>query len=191
MAAIGARFPMFAPFEGLEPDAALPKYGEKIVLGRLVKAEVTITNAKGEFYADDVLAEQIEEFASGAVAMETDDMEPKVANIIYGAAYDEETNELTFKGDDVIPYGGLCYIKTLRRKGTAIFKGYYYPKVKAAIGNDSAATRGNSITFGTTPIPFTVFQSNEGTWKQMAEHPTFAEAKAWCDEKLAKAQPAV
>ena len=189
MAAIGARFPMFAPFEGLEPDAALPKYGEKILLGRLVKADVTVTNAKGEFYADDVLAEQIEEFASAAIAMETDDMEPKVANTIYGAAYDEETKALTFKGDDVIPFGGLCYIKSLRRKGVAVFRGYYYPKVKAAIGNDSAATRGNSITFGTTPIPFTVFQCNEGTWKEMAEFPDFAAAKTWCEGKLAKSPP--
>lgn len=184
MAAIGARYPLFAPFSGEEPEAALPKYGEKVVLGKLVKADVTITNAKGELYADDVLAESVEEFASGTVAMETDDMTLEVGKVIYGATLDEEEKTLTNKGDDVIPYGGLTYVKNIRRKGVPVFKGYFFPKVKASIGNDNAATKGSAITFGTTPVTFTVFQSNEGTWRQMAEFATFAEAKAWCEGKF-------
>lgn len=185
MASIAAKKPTFAPFTGAQPAAALPKYGTSIVMGKLVKADVTVTNTKGELYADDALSETVEEFSSAAIAMETDDMKDDVAVAVYGATLDSESEELTFNGNDAIPYGGLTYYKTLRRNGEAVFKGYYYPKVKAAIGNDSAATKGSSITFGTTPISFTVFQCETGAWRVTKEFDTEAACVTWIATKLA------
>ena len=41
-------------------------------LAGLVKADLSITLASGQLYADDQLAESVDEFVSGSVAMETD-----------------------------------------------------------------------------------------------------------------------
>lgn len=74
MAQFGAKRPIFAPTK-TTPDGALPTYDyEKVVtVGKLVKADLTVTNASGELYADDALAEKVDMFASGSLALETDD----------------------------------------------------------------------------------------------------------------------
>ena len=74
MASFGANYPCFCPVAA-EPENARPTYkGEPVQIGRLVKADLSVTLATGELYADNVLAESVAEFASGSIAMETDDM---------------------------------------------------------------------------------------------------------------------
>ena len=190
MAQFGAQYPCFAPFSGDEPAAALPTYGGKVVLGKLVSAKLTINLASGELYADDELAEQVSEFASGTLALETDDMTDDVAAAVYGAtkaATPSTDKSVTYSKADSPPLGGLAYYKVLMRIGTKIYKGYYYPKTKAALGNDNAQTRGNNITFGTTSTTFTIFSCNTGAWRITEELTTEAAAKEWVNNKLGEA----
>ena len=188
MAQFGAKYPCFAPFKGVEPADKLPAYEAKVVIGRLVAANLTVNLASGELYADDALTEQLSEFASGSIAMETDDMLDDVAATVYGATATE--GKVTYNKGDVAPYGGLAYYKTLMRDGKKYFKGCFYPKVRAALGNDNAQTRGNSITFGTTSTAFTVLAANTGDWRITETFESEAEAKAWVDTQLTTA-PAV
>ena len=84
MASFGAKNPYFCKVKE-EPDGKLPVYdGEPVKIGRLVKADLSITMASGKLYADDELAESVEEFASGSLAMETDDIIDSVASVVYG-----------------------------------------------------------------------------------------------------------
>lgn len=184
MANFGAKYPVFAPISGTETATALPTYGTKTTLGKLVSANLTVNLASGEQYADDELCEQVSEFISGTLAMETNDMTDEVAAVVYGATLDEETSELTYKGADAIPMGGLAYYKVLQRDGTRMYKGYYYPKVKAALGNDSAQTKSNSITFGNTSTTFTIFDHAYGGWRITKEFTKESDAKTWVDTKL-------
>ena len=111
MAQFGAQYPCFAPFSGDEPAAALPTYGDKVVLGKLVSANLTINLASGELYADDELAEQVSEFASGTLALETDDMTDDVAAAVYGAtkaASPSSDKSVTYSKADAQPLGGLA-----------------------------------------------------------------------------------
>lgn len=56
--------------------------------------------------------------------------------------------------------------------------------MNAILGNDSAATKGSSITFGTSTTTFTVFRCNSGAWRIRKEFSSEADVIAWCDEKL-------
>ena len=147
MAQFGAKRPIFAPTK-TTPDNALPTYDyEKVVtVGKLVKADLTVTNASGELYADDALAEKVDMFASGSLALETDDKTDEVHAAIHGATKDTQSSEVTDSDGDVAPRGGLCYYKVIIRGGVRYFKGVFHPLVKAILGNDSAATKGSSIT---------------------------------------------
>ena len=165
MANFGAKYPCFAPFKGVEPTNALPKYDAKVVVGKLVSANLTVN------------------LASGTIAMETDDMLDDVAAVVYGATAAEK--KVTYNKGDTAPYGGLGYFKTLMRDGAKYYKGYFYPKVRAALGNDNAQTRGSSITFGTSNTTFTVFAPNTGDWRITETFDSEAEARAWVDEQLA------
>lgn len=187
MAQFGAKRPRWAPVAS-QPDAALPTYTANVVtLGKLVKADLSVTNASGELYADDALAERVDMFASGSLALETDDMTDENAAAIYGASVDDTTDETTYKDSDNAPYGGITYYKVLMRNGVKIYKGVFLPLVKAALGNDNAATKGNSITFGTTSTAFTVFRCNSAAWrvtKEFTGATAEADCIAWCDDKL-------
>ncbi len=188
MAQFGARYIKFNPIKE-QPENALPVYMDQdpVQVGRLVKADLTVNMASGELYADDELAESMSEFSSATLAAETDDMVDEVASVVYGCEVVDKT--VHYKYGDTPPEGGLAYFKTLVRKGEKSFKGVFYPRAKAALGNDSAQTRGNSITFGTTATTFTIFSCNSGDWRLTEEFATEAEAKAWVDAKLGKAAP--
>ena len=182
MASFGAKQPYFAKIKE-EPDAALPVYeGEPVKIGQLVKADLSLTMASGKLYADDELAESAEEFISGSIAMETDDILDEVASAVYGAEVKEK--RVVYNTGDNPPPGGLTYYKKLMRRGKIVYKGYFYPRVKAALGNDTAQTKTDSITFGTNSTTFTVFACENGDWRLTEELATEAEAVAWVKEQF-------
>ena len=182
MASFGAKNPYFAPIES-EPEGTLPVYkGEPVKIGRLVKADLTLTMASGKLYADDELAESAEEFDSGSIAMETDDILDTVASVIYGATVKEKT--VVYNTSDNPPPGGLAYYKKLMRHGKLVFKGLFFPRVKAALGNDAAQTKADSITFGTSTTNFTVSNANNGDWRFTEEFETEDAALAWVKAML-------
>ena len=171
MAEFGANYPCFKPEN---KDAG-------VVLGKLVGADLTVNMASGELYADDSLAEQLSEFSSGSIAMETDDMTDENASVVYGCTVKEK--EVIYNKGDTAPRGCLGYYKVLMRNGKRFFKGYFYPLVRAALGNDSAKTRGNSITFTTASTTFTVFADDNGNWRMTTTCETADEVKKWIEDK--------
>lgn len=183
MASFGAKYPTFCPVAE-EPEGALPVYkGDPVRIGRLIKADLTVNLASGKIYGDDELAESVDEFSSGSIAMETDDMEDPVAAVVYGCKVEGKT--VRYNVNDDPPPGGLVYIKKLMRRKRVLYKGFYYPLVKAALGNDTAQTKTDSITFGTNNTTFTVFTCKSGDWRITEEFPTEPEAIAWIKKKLA------
>ena len=187
MASFGARYPYFCPVAE-EPEGARPTYsGQPIRIGRLVKADLTLTMASGQLHADDQLAESVDEFVSGSVAMETDDMTDEVAAVVYGTTVEDGTVHYNVADDP--PKGGYGYLKKLMRNKKTLYKAYFYPLVKAVLGNDSAATKSNSITFGTTTTTFTIFACESGDWRDTHEAATEAEALAWLKAQFGAAAP--
>lgn len=170
MAAFGANYPCFQPHGG-----------QGVVVGKLVSANLTANMANGEQYADDGVAEQASEFISGSIAMETDDMTDQVASVVYGAKVEDGT--VIYNKDDLAPLGKLAYYKSMRRNGKNYYKTYLYPQARAAVGNDSAQTKGNSITFQTAQTAFTVFPDENGDWRKTKTFEDQASARAWCAQQ--------
>lgn len=183
MASFGAKYPYFNPVAE-EPEGKLPVYKdqEPVRVGRLVKADLTVNLASGKLFADDGLAESVEEFSSGSIAMETDDMEDPVAGVVYGCTV--EGKMVRYNVGDDPPAGGLAYFKKLMRRKKVLYKGYFYPLVKAALGNDTAQTKTDSITFGTNNTTFTVFACETGDWRFTEEFKTEPEAIDWIKKQL-------
>lgn len=188
MASFGAKYPHFSKIKE-EPEGSLPVYeGSPLRIGRLVKADLSVTMASGTLYAEDELAESAEEFISGSIAMETDDILDTVASVIYGAEVKEK--RVVYNSGNNPPPGGLAYYKKLMRRGKLVYKGYYYPRVKAALGNDTAQSKADSITFGTSTTNFTVFAANNGDWRHTEEFDKEADVRAWVTAQLSPAPAA-
>ncbi len=185
MAKIGCKYPCFAPFSGAEPALALPNYSSGIVLGGLVEANLTVNLATGDQYADDKLSESVSEFSSGSLAMSINDMVYAKESVVFGSTITDD--EIADSVNDAAPYGGLAYYKALQREGVKYYEGYFYPKVRASIGNDSIKTKSNSITLQGVSISFTIFQPNVGDWRYRKTFDTEAAAKAWVESKVSVA----
>jgi len=170
MAKLGAQYPCF------KPDDA----GKGVVIGNLVTANLTVTLASGEIFGDDRMIEQLSVFSSGSLAMETVDMLDEVAAVVYGCTI--EDGRVKYNINDSAPRGALAYYKVLNRDGVPFYQGFYYPRVRAALGNDNAQTRGNSITFQTTSTTFTIFADDEGDWRETETFDTIEEAKKWVNK---------
>ena len=174
MAYFGAKYPVFCRSGA----------SEGVVLGKLVSANLTVNLATGELYADDILAEQASEFASGSLAMETDDMTDTVAAAVYGATVSD--GAVLYKSTDSAPFGGLAYYKVVMKDGAKSWKAYHYPRTRAAVGNDNAQTKGGSIAFQTTGTTFTILEDEEsGTWREtktcMAEAMAVSRCNTWAN----------
>lgn len=167
MAAFGLRYPCFKA----EDESA------GTVIGKAVSANLTVNFASGELYADDALDEQVSEFASGSLALETNDMEDDVAGKIYGCTVSEGL--VTYNKNDTAPRGVLAYYKVLQREGKKFYKAYVYPQAQAALGNDNGQTRGSNITFQTTTTTFTIFADADGDWRETKTFDTEAAAAAY------------
>ncbi len=183
MAAFGAKYLRYAKITK-EEKGKLPTYDSEIVgLGGLVKADLTVNYANGEIYADDALAERVEEFVSGSIAVEVDELEDETAGIIYGAKVSEDGERADNSADNA-PCGGLGYYKTLIKNKVKFWRAYFYPKVRATMGNYTAATKSSSLTLSTTPLTFTVYEPENGDWRYSKKFDSEKEAKAWIEEKL-------
>jgi hypothetical protein len=171
MAEFGAKHPCF------KADTS----NSGVVLGKLVSANLTVNLASGESYADDALDEQLSEFASGSIAMETNDMTDENASEVYGCKVQDEV--VTYNVGDTAPSGKLSYYKSLMRSGKKFFKGIMYPCVRAALGNDNSQTKGSSITFSTTQTTFTVKADDNGDWRKTKTFDKEADAVKWVEEQ--------
>ena len=168
MAEFGAKYPCFKPYDA-----------EKgINFGKMVAANLTVNLASGELWADDGLAEQLSEFASGSIAMETDNLADADAAVIYDAKV--QNGEVTYNRNDTPPEGVLGYYKTLIVKGVRKFRAYIYHRAKASLGNDNAQTRGSSINFRTAQTTFTVYADEDtGNWRKTKEFSSEKAARAY------------
>lgn len=184
MASIGLAYPAWAKINS-ESASALPVYASGITLGSAVKADLTITNATGQLYADNQLVEDVSEFASAAIAVETDNLSLTTQAAIFGATM--VNDELGFGAEDVAPFGGFGYYQVLMVNGQKKYRAFFYPKVKAKCESETAATKGNSITFGTAPITMTVVKPKFGKWRYVKDLATESAAKAYVDTKLSVA----
>lgn len=181
MAGYGLKWPRFAPNKTVAEDGTIT-YDTPVTIGEAVKADLTISKAAGKIYGNNALSEATSDFISGTIAMETVDLTDDVASVIFGATVKENT--CVYNVNDNPPEGALAYLKTLLRKGKTVYKPYFFPRAKAEMGNDTAATKGESVTFSTAATTWTIMAPASGNWFETTECDTEEEARAWIDEMM-------
>ena len=181
MASIGLKYLAWAKM-ATEPLNAVPTYEPGIVLGKAVAANLAITRAEGELFADDMLAEYVSEFSSASFTAEADNIDLENQATLYGAEY--QNGELGHAQDDTAPYGAIGGYQVLMVHGVRKFRCYVFPKAKASIPDWSGNTKGSSISFGTQPINMRIMSPNFGKWYYLKEFDNEAAAKAYVDTKI-------
>lgn len=181
MASIGLKYVAWAQM-ATEPTNAIPTYNTGIELGKAVSANLTVTNAEAELYANDMLAEYVAEFVSAGLTMEVDNISLQNQATLYGAAYND--GELAVGSEDTAPYGGIGGYQVLMVHGERKYRAYFFPKAKASMPDWTGTTKGQSISFGTQPLNLRIAAPNYGKWYLIKEFTDESAAKAWVDAKI-------
>lgn len=189
-AKVGMKCPMFAPITA-EAAGKLPTYGEKILVGEAISASLTVNMTSGELHGDDALLIKVSDFVSGTIALNTVGIDDDVAAALYGATVDEGL--VVYNAGDSAPNGGFAYYAPMVEAKTnkPYFKGIYFPKVQAAMGNDNSATKAGSVTIQTANTTLTVMKAENGDWMHTEILETEAAALAWVEACLTPAAPGV
>lgn len=184
MATIGIKHPVFAPITALN-EGAKPTYGDGFVVGKAIKADVSIQTAEGTLYADDAVAEYASQFQSGTISFEADDISDVNRCAMFG--YTKVTasggkSGLKKGALDEAPHGGFGYYKTKVKNGVKLYKAYWFYNTIFSETSDSAETKNDSITFQTIScegkiLPVVGFGNNE--YCEECTCSTEADAKTW------------
>lgn len=188
----GAQYLQWAPFaeSNPEPAGALPNYGTAVNLGELVKISDNPTFVEGSAAGDNnATARYIRKYQQCPVDAEILEMLNEVASSVFGATLDTDSGkkDLHFNVADKPPYGGMAFFTEGQLKdGSTVYKGIFYPKLKANMQGKEYSTTGTSITFSSCKVQFMAMACGNGDWKIQSEYfSTEAAAKAWVDAKLA------
>ena len=181
MATMGLKYVGWAKM-ATEPSNAVPTYDTGLVIGKLVSANLAITYAEGQLDADDMVAEYIKEFSSGALTLEVDHISLQNQATLYGATIND--GELQMFANDNAPYGGVGGIQVLSVGNIRKYRAWFFPKVKASVPDWSGTTKGQSISFGTAPLDLKILAPNFGAWYYVKDFTTEAAAQGYIDTKL-------
>lgn len=172
----------WAPF-ATEPADALPTYGTGRTLGGAVSAAHTPNIAETKHYSDNRLKNTITKFADGDLPVDVDDIDLETQALVYGATYADDT--LGHGGSDMPPFGGLSFYETiLTEDNELIYRGYFYPKVKAKRGTEDFKTQQENIELGLTQVAFKVMQPKFGKYEYIKDFTTEEAAAAWVDSNV-------
>lgn len=184
MAQFGAKLFLFAPITNQGTTEALPTYGPTVVVGKLNKANLSINTASGTLDGDDAEVLNIEEFVSAAIDCSFTEVTPETESVLFGSKLDN-SGDLHDSTGDTIPYGGIAYCRTMMGDdGAKYYQCVYLPRAKAVPSGDDAATKGKNITLNPHNIKFNASECAAGKWRIRSKKSTFADAEAWCREKL-------
>lgn len=144
MAVIGMQYPVWA-----EADTE-STYKTGMVMGKAVSANLSWQKEDNELYGDDAVAETDQRITGYTLDLSTTYLEESVESAILGWKPDGSGEfEVT---DDDPPYGGVGYIRVLKRNGTRLYKTVWYPRIQFSAPNESDNTKQKSISWGTPTI---------------------------------------
>lgn len=164
--------------ESVSKSFATARYcdGREIGPGASVNGSPTSSDVKD--YGDDRVVETDTSVTGGTLSLELN--EPTMENeaFLLGHALSEEGGMLR-NANDIAPYVGVGFVGKSKRGNKTVFRAKVYLKTQFRVPNDENATKQEQVTFSHTTLEGSMFQLENGDWKDEKEHKTLAEAKKY------------
>ena len=173
MAAIGLRKLLYAKIL-TEPAEADVTYSDVKIFGKAIESSFSPSLAEAELYADDMLAESVNEFSKGDLTLGVSDDDDSVFAEVLGKKVEaikigEQTvNEVTSAGGDTPPWVGVAQIVPKMVNGVKKYKAEVLVKVKFKPYQQSAKTKGSTLEFTTPSVTGVVALAENGKYKRHA-----------------------
>jgi len=156
---------------------------KKGLLAKAIQADLSIAVNEVKLYADNAVAESDKSFRDGTITLGIDDLNDTVQVDLLGHTKDEQTGEITAKGDDNNPFVGVGFISISKNNNNQKYRAVWLTKVQFAEPNDSNQTKGENTSFSTPTLTGTIMIDDNGVWKQENSFTTLEAAKNYLNQK--------
>lgn len=187
MAYIGFQKPMYCPFT-VSTDASgndTETYGTAKTFAKGISLNSSLNTAKTKLYADDGVAEQINEFVSGSMTIVVDELDNTVDADISGATVNETSGDITNKDTDTATFLRFGFIVRRFKNNKAEYRAQIYPKIMFDLPADDYETKGESIVFKSTTLTAEIMRNKDGDWRLRSEwKEKLEEAVEWLNTNI-------
>ncbi len=186
MARIGLSKPYFAKYAA---TGSTVTYSAGALLGKAVELSIELEGSdENNLYADNGIAESVNEFTGGTVTVTTDELDPATMLAVLGVTEETITTEgitsttpkwYNWDDDQDTPHLGFGAIYKVMHNRVAKYQAIVLPKIKFNNPNDTFTTQGETIEWGTPEISGNIFRSDapKAPWKKISS-PMDTEADA-------------
>ena len=171
MAKIGLKYPVYKTTDS------------QGVIGKAIRADISIEVNDVKLYADDAIAESDKSFSGGTLTLGIDDLSDEVYATLLGHTVGTDPAEIVAKGSDDSPYVGIGFYGAKKVGGVRKYRAIWLPKVQFAEPADTNATKGETVEFQTPTLEGTIMLDDDGAWKYEQTFTTEQEAKAYLEGK--------
>lgn len=158
-------------------------YTNGFVVGKAIKADLSIENNEVNLYADDAVSETDKSFKGGKITLGIADLSNESYCTMTGHTKDETSGEITSKGNDIAPYLGTGFYARKRVNNVDKYRAIWLQKTQYKEPTDSFETKGETIAFQTPSIEGSMAVDPNDVWKTEKTFDKEEEAIAWLNEK--------
>lgn len=155
MAQVGMKYPVYAPIADYTPGQPI-QYGQGIVLGEAIRAEVNLERADARLYGDNALQDRDNSITGGSETLNVTRLSLEKKATVLGLVHDEENDEY-YVTDAASPYGGNGYLNEYREKGHTSYEGIWIYRAQFSADSMTSQTKAQTIEFNTPTINGEVF----------------------------------
>lgn len=186
MAFVGLKYAAFAPLIS-ETPGQMPTYGEGVVVGKMIGADITYTRNSESLYADDAMSESDNSMTGGTISLNLDDVSDEANEVMLGMIHDEETGEYDETGDPS-PNGGFGYIRVRSLRNKTDYIAFWIYKTQLGIASESAQTKTQNVSWQTPTVSGNIMAAQpkadmKNHFRVRKVFDNEADAYAWINEK--------
>jgi len=169
MATIGLKYPVYAKLTEDEQTEDV-SYAGGGVMGKAISFRSTLDISETPLYADDGIAENVNEFTGGRLTVNVDDLDVETQADIFGHEVKEVTigeetvKELVKRGKDMSAHLGVGAYATKIRGGKRLYRALFFYKVQFGAPAETFETKEKSVRWQTPTFEGTIMQDLKGRW---------------------------
>lgn len=152
---------------------------------KAISATSSVNTAKVKLYADNGVAEMANEFVSGQLTFNGDDIEDSVEADIAGAEMDPESGAFVNKDTDQPQYVRFGFIIARQKNNVRQYRAVIFPKVMFDVPADDYETKGETIVFKSTTVSAEIMRNKDHAWRIKSAWTTEEAAMTFLDENIA------
>lgn len=135
-------------------------------------------------YGDDRVVETDTAVTGGTISVEHNELTLEEYAYMLGHTLDQEGQNVLANTNDIAPFLGVGLVGKSKRNNARKYTAKFYFKVQFREPNDESATKQESTSFTHTTIEGSMYELEDGSWKDQKEFDTLAAAKEWLNVKV-------